>query len=78
MVTLKKYGDLERPKGVCYDCRIPYNSFPDMVIEDDLWEQINPTHHKGAGLLCPTCIANRLNEIGSGIVTATIFCIKGE
>jgi len=58
-----KYHDFERPEGQCYDCGINYNEFPDMIIPDELWEKINPTYHKGAGLLCPTCIANRLNFI---------------
>ena len=34
-----------------------------MIIPNDLWELINPTYHIGAGLLCPTCIASRLNYI---------------
>ena len=58
-----KYIESERPKGRCYDCRLKYNEFPDMIIPNDLWELINPTEHKGAGILCPTCIANRLNHI---------------
>jgi hypothetical protein len=41
-----------------------YGEFPDMTISDEYWEKINPTEHKGAGLLCPTCIANRLNYLG--------------
>ena len=58
-----KYKDKERPQGCCYDCRISYNEFPDMIIPDELWELINPTYHNDAGLLCPTCIANRLDYI---------------
>jgi hypothetical protein len=58
-----RYSDNDRPKGVCYDCKMKYSDFPDMSIPDDLWEEINPTYHNGAGLLCPTCIANRLNYL---------------
>jgi hypothetical protein len=58
-----KYKDNERPKGCCYDCGLKYGEFPDMIIPDDLWKLINPTHHEGAGLLCPTCIANRLDYL---------------
>jgi hypothetical protein len=58
-----KYHDNERPYGQCYDCGIRYGEFPDMIIPDDFWELINPTYHKGAGILCPTCIANRLNYL---------------
>ena len=59
-----KYKDSERPYGKCYDCRIPYDNFNDMIIPDELWSLINPTYHIGAGLLCPTCIARRLDYIG--------------
>ena len=60
-----KYKDNERPKNVCYDCGLKYGEdFPDFIIPDELWELINPTYHEGAGLLCPTCIANRLRHIG--------------
>lgn len=58
------YNDSERPYGCCYDCRMKYSEFPDMTISDEYWEKINPTEHKGAGLLCPTCIINRLNYLG--------------
>jgi hypothetical protein len=43
---------------------MPYGEFEDMVLSDDLWELINPSQYKGSGLLCPTCITNRLNFIG--------------
>lgn len=69
-----RYEDKDRPRkngrkngrllAVCYDCGLPYGSFPDMVIPDELWEEINPTCWQGAGILCPTCIANRLDYIG--------------
>ena len=59
-----RYKDSERPTKCCYDCRLKYAEFPDMIINDELWELINPTFHNGAGILCPTCIANRLNYIG--------------
>lgn len=59
-----KYEDNEKPKGCCYDCRLPYNQFQDMIIPDNLWEEINPTFHQECGILCPNCIVNRLNYIG--------------
>jgi len=62
-----KYTEEERPCGEydkCYDCGMPYEDFPDMVIADELWELITPSQYKRGGLLCPTCIANRLNHIG--------------
>lgn len=48
----------------CYDCGLDYTNFQDMVLPDEIWEKINPTFIKGSGLLCPTCISNRLNYIG--------------
>ena len=67
-----KINDCDRPKGRCYDCLIPYSSFPDLVIPNIVWEKINPTHHKGAGILCPTCISKRLRDAGAGDVHCTI------
>lgn len=55
-----KHPDNEEPKAVCYDCGLPYEEFQDMVVPNDIWELISPTNFKGAGLLCPTCMANRL------------------
>jgi len=62
-----KYTEKERPIGksaYCYDCKMPYGEFRDMVLQNELWELINPSIYKGSGLLCPTCIANRLDFIG--------------
>ena len=71
---LKKYKDDERPKNKCYDCKIPYHSFADMVVPDDIWELINPTYHKECGLLCPTCMAVRLSYVpGIGEVKCTLY-----
>lgn len=61
---MKRFEDKDRPRCVCYDCNKPYKDFADMIIPDEDWEKINPTFHEGAGILCATCIANRLNSIG--------------
>ena len=62
---MKKYKDNDRPKGCCYDCKLDYDKFPcDMLIQNNLWEKINPTYHEGAGLLCPNCICTRLMKLG--------------
>lgn len=58
-----RYEDDKRPEGCCYDCRIKYDQFPDMTISDELWKLINPTFIEGSGLLCPTCISNRLDYL---------------
>lgn len=59
-----RYSDDDRPWSHCYDCNLPYKDFPcDMLIQDDLWELINPTEHQGGGLLCPNCICARLIKL---------------
>ena len=72
---MKKYKEYERPKGACYDCLIPCDTFPDMLISSEMWEKINPTYHIGAGILCPTCIAKRLNEVKAGEVKCIIYAL---
>jgi len=71
---VEKYKDHERPRGKCYDCKRPYHSFPDLIISDEMWRKINPTHHEGAGLLCLTCSGIRLREDGLHEVPATFYC----
>lgn len=46
----------------CYDCGLQYScdAWCDVVIPNKYWEMINPTYHKGSGLLCFNCIAHRL------------------
>lgn len=60
------YSEDELPDGCCYDCRIKYSEFPDIHVPDELWVKITPRpfNNGHGGLLCPTCIANRLNHIG--------------
>jgi predicted nucleic acid-binding protein len=76
---LRKYADDERPTSPpfgaagCYDCGRHYgdeHGFPDLVIPDDAWEEINPTYHRGAGLLCPSCIVARCVAAGLSTVPA--------
>lgn len=73
------YEDSERPSGECYDCGLGYGvgGFGDLQLPDDVWEEINPTQHEGAGLLCPNCIFIRLRELGISNVDATIW-VAGE
>lgn len=63
---------------VCADCGAAYGTFPDMIIPDDLWEKINPSIHKGAGILCPTCITKRLSYLGLWYVPITLFKERNE
>jgi hypothetical protein len=63
-----KYTEEERPCGsacYCWDCKLPYGELQDMVLSSELWEKINPSQYRGSGILCPTCIANRLDFIGA-------------
>lgn len=68
-----KYEDADRPKGICYDCEIPYSKIADMHIPNAAWDKINPAYRSGAGLLCPNCICDRLRVVDSGSVFATIY-----
>ena len=47
----------------CADCGMEYGTFPDMILPDDVWARIAPREGK-YGILCPTCIAKRLDKIG--------------
>jgi hypothetical protein len=63
------YTETERPDAVCYDCGLPYGDFPvELVIAHEQWELINPSEHRGGGLLCHNCMIDRLIEKGIFIV----------
>lgn len=52
--------------GACLDCKRRYGDkygFPDLVVSDEVWEQINPESN-GAGLLCPSCLCARAHALG--------------
>ena len=70
-----KFKDNERPESKCYDCGKPYGEkdWHDVVISDELWEAINPTYHKRAGLLCGNCMIHRLSLMNINEVTIKIF-----
>lgn len=53
-------------EGACLDCNRKYGDsygFPDLIVSDDVWEEINPRSN-GAGLLCPSCICARAHAAG--------------
>lgn len=71
-----KYVDKERDlqaRAKCYDCALPYPQGNDCVIPNDIWEQINPTYHVGAGILCANCIMARLEFLGICGVNAILW-----
>lgn len=49
----------------CEDCNRPYESggFPDFIIPYAAWKQIS-TGGDESGLLCPSCICQRLHDKG--------------
>lgn len=66
-----KYSDMDMDTGLmivqCYDCGLSYDTgcgWCDVIIPNEIWELINPTNHKGVGLLCFNCIARRLEFLG--------------
>lgn len=53
---------VEHEKCVCQNCGKEYKI--DLNISDELWEQIKPKGKtKGAGLLCGSCIMEKLEDI---------------
>jgi hypothetical protein len=71
---MKKYTDNERPEDAqCYDCGLSYDKCGDCTVPNDIWEQINPTYHTGAGILCPNCMLQRLHELGISNVPAIFY-----
>lgn len=46
----------------CQECGIDYET--DILIPDTLWEEIKPVGKaEGAGLLCPSCIGRKIEEM---------------
>lgn len=56
-------GRVPEAQSKCAGCGLDYSKFQDYILPDDVWCRIAPCED-GSGLLCPTCIANKLNEIG--------------
>lgn len=73
-----KYEVKDRPKGVCYDCGIPYRRMADLHLPNKIWEKINPCNNPGGGLLCPNCICDRLRIVGESKTFASIYPAKIE
>lgn len=62
----EEYGERRRMQGCCMDCGRKYgdeHGFPDLIIPDEVWKQISPTHDEG-GLLCPSCLCRRAFDAG--------------
>jgi len=55
---------------ICQRCGKKY--IIDLMIQDKLWRRITPSKHKEAGLLCPTCICEKLGELGMATIHAKI------
>ena len=56
---------VERCDAACFDCGLLYADlgFVDLVLPNDVWAKIAPSHD-GGGLLCPTCICARTQKAG--------------
>jgi len=61
-----KYTEEDTSGGECYDCGLWYgcDAWADVVVKDEVWELINPSEHKGGGLLCFNCMNRRLTFLG--------------
>lgn len=49
----------------------------DTLVETDLWKEISPTKDEG-GLLCASCIADRISEIRGGRRWAALRIISAN
>ena len=69
-----KYTEEDTSGGECYDCGLWYgcDAWADVVVKDEVWELINPSEHKGGGLLCFNCMNRRLAFLGLEDVPAII------
>lgn len=50
---------------VCQGCQQPF--YADLIVPDDVWTKISPVPvngYKSGGLLCPTCIMERITTQG--------------
>lgn len=54
----------------CQKCGNEYNI--DLLIPDDIWIKISPKK-SDAGLLCPNCICEEIDNMKIGTVNAVIF-----
>jgi hypothetical protein len=46
---------------ICQSCKTEYQV--DFHLKDDLWAKITPSSVDEAGLLCPSCIGKRINDL---------------
>src|SRR3990167_3157268 len=77
----KRFAENRRMQGCCIDCGRKYGDefgFPDLIIPDDIWKRISPTHDEG-GLLCPSCLCRRVQEAGircEAVFRSGPFCTR--
>jgi hypothetical protein len=77
---------IPRPDGPlsCYQCRLPYEGdhWVEAVVPHHVWERISPTGDSG-GILCVSCMALRLTELGlrptlTLITAGPLACVPTE
>ena len=57
-------GATEPQQAHCFDCLLPYSEWVDLIVQNEVWEEINPSSRPGGGSLCPNCIGKRIKEAG--------------
>ncbi len=74
-----KYPDTERQDAeaayCCDACARPIKI--DTLVDNDLWREISPTKNE-AGLLCASCIADRITEVRGGKTWAALRIISAH
>jgi len=70
--------ELDLTEAKCYDCGAKYKSkeYIELVLPHDLWDKISPVKEKGCGLLCHTCILQRLSSLNIWQDVSFKICIN--
>lgn len=62
---------------ICQGCHRPY--YVDLMVPDDLWERIKPEGKPpGGGLLCPSCIGWRIEDLHSAVSKHNCYHVSKE
>ncbi len=60
-----KPGTVGQSKHTCQSCYRPYRA--ELLVDEEVWEQIKPASGGPLiGLLCPTCVMERIMDLGLG------------
>ena len=69
-MRLNILGHMNEMSCICQQCKKNYRV--DLIVPDNVWEKIKPEGKaKGAGLLCGSCMLNKIEAFGKyGVIRA--------